>query len=88
MTFFQYLDHRYRTLNIELQKEYRLAPEGELKAAYSLIQTQRAFFKYLHIPILISKFFLIKLRVLKGIEEPQPKEIEDEANVVVSSSIQ
>lgn len=61
MTLFEYCDHRYKSLNIELQKNYNLPEEGELKAAYTLIQWQRTFYKYLAIPRLVLKYALINI---------------------------
>lgn len=68
MKLFNYLDIQYRNLNIELQQEYTISKEAELKAAYSIIQMQRSFFKWLHIPLLVSKYVLIRCRVLQAPE--------------------
>lgn len=65
MTFFDFLDIRYRSLNLELQVHYTIAKDAELKAAYQLIQGQRVFFKWLQMPILIMKFLLVQLHLLK-----------------------
>lgn len=68
MTFFDFLDHRYRSTHLYLQvpTNYSLAKEGELKAAYSLIQWQRSFYKMIHMPLLCIKFLLIRAHVLKN----------------------
>lgn len=87
MTLFTYLDHRYRTLSIELQKDYSIPKEAELKAAYSLIQFQRSFFKYLKMPILLIRYLLINFGWLAAPEpfipmvvpaaEPQTVEVDN-----------
>ena len=61
MTFFTFLDERFRTLSLELQKEYTIPKEAELKAAYELIQMQRTLFKWLQMPVLLVKFIWSKL---------------------------
>lgn len=64
MTLFTYLDNRFKALSLELQKDYTIAKEAELKAAYELIQIQRSFFKWLTMPILFVKYILINLGIL------------------------
>lgn len=81
MTLFTYLDYRYRTLSLELQTDYSIPKEAELKAAYSLIQTQRSFFKYLTIPVLFIKYIFINLHILKEPNAPSPKIITKETVV-------
>lgn len=66
MTLFSYLDHKYRKLNLELQVNYTIAKEAELKAAYELIQWQRTLFKFLTIPLLFLKYILINLHILNS----------------------
>lgn len=66
MTLFTYLDHKYRSLSLELQKDFTIPKDAELKAAYSLIQYQRSFFKFLSIPILLTKYLLINLHLLRS----------------------
>lgn len=72
MTFFNYLDGRFRKLSIELQSDFTIAKEGELKAAYGLIQGQRTLFKYLQMPVLIMNYLLINLG-WKKVVEPEMK---------------
>lgn len=75
MTLFKYLDFKYRSLNISLQKDYSLFSEGELKAAYALIQWQRTFFKCFHMPLLFFKYAWINLGLMKEPEALHPKEV-------------
>ena len=64
MKLFDYLDGRFRELSIDLQKNFSIQKDAELKAAYALIQAQRTFFKYLIIPVLFTKYILINLGLL------------------------
>lgn len=80
MTFFDYLNSRYQALNHELQLEYTLHKEGQLKAAYSLIQWQRSFYKIAWMPTLIMKYILINMGWLKLPEKPVITEPNSELN--------
>lgn len=72
MTLFQYLDERYRSLNLELQVEYTVSKEAELKASYALIQYQRNTLKILKMPAILLRYFLIHLGWMK---KPEPFEM-------------
>lgn len=85
MTLFTYLDHRYRTLNIQLQSDYTLSEEGELKAAYAMIQYQRTFYKYFQMPFLLTRYILINLHLMKSpIPVLEEKKTEDTTDADVN----
>lgn len=92
MTFFDYLDLKFRTKSLELRQKHSLICEGELKAAYTLIQWQRGLYKAMHMPLLIVKFWLTKAGALKPLPDPQasptaaPKKEEGKATAAASAA--
>lgn len=64
MRFFEFLESRYVSTNIEIQKEYTLAKQGEIQAGQALISAQRTFFKWLSFPKLLGLFVLVNLRLI------------------------
>lgn len=71
MKFFQYLESRYVELNIDLQVNYDLNKHAASQATQDLINAQRKVFKWINYPVLIVKFFLIKLSIINAPESAQ-----------------
>lgn len=56
MTLFQYLDSRFKDLSVDIQKDFSIVKDGEIKAVYAIIQWQRSFFKWASIPLILIRY--------------------------------
>lgn len=74
MTFFDFLDNRFRLLSLSLQETYSISKDAEAKSAGFLIRRQHAFFRWLSVPKLLFWFLLIQVRLLPPIEKIDLKE--------------
>ena len=82
MRFFNFLESRYVSVNLELQKEFTIAKQAETQAIQALINMNRAFHRMLAYPKVIIHYFLVNLHILKVpltpkeimVQVTQPKE--------------
>lgn len=61
MDFYEYLTRQYQNLNLDIQAEYSVVREGQLKAANKLINAQVTFHRWLGYAKHIVCFWLYKL---------------------------
>lgn len=61
MTFFEFMDIKYQEVSIKLGNNYSLFSDGRAKAIHALIGASRIASKWLHFPILISEFIIMKI---------------------------
>lgn len=66
MTYFEFLDNRFRNLTLDTQIEYTLEKEGEQQAAHQWVLTIRKFNKYMNFLILPVKYLLQKTGIVKS----------------------
>ena len=71
MTFFEFLDNKFRYSAIELQKGYKVSVDAEMKAGQWLIKQQHRCYRWLSVPRLIFDFILIKVGLMT-----EPKKFE------------
>ena len=64
LSYFQYLDNKFRNLGLDSQIEYTLAKDGEQKACHMWVMGIRKFFMYLHIVTLPFRYILTKACLL------------------------
>lgn len=72
MTFFKYLDTRFRINTVILSQEHTPQRDGDLKACLWLTQKQHTFCKWMAIPKLIVFFWLTKLGLKAKQTSPLP----------------
>lgn len=71
LKLFDFLDIKYRSTAIELQKEYSPFIDGKAKAAHGLIGICRTLSKWLYTPLILAEYLLVLSRIKKA---PEPIE--------------
>lgn len=88
MNFFQFMDIKYQEVSIELGQDYSLTKDGRAKAIHSLIGTYRILSKWLHFPILLTEFLLMKTKLTQEPISPlktKPQLVKENSEIVTQN---
>lgn len=66
MKLFDYLDTKFQVMSVELQSNFTILKDSEMKAMYKILEWYRSALKYLLIPKVLVEWLLVCIGLRKA----------------------